>query len=98
MLEKELEKKCCNYAKKHNYICIKLANYGLGSNFYPDRLFLRNGKIFFVEFKNPNKKGKLSLGQREYFKDVEEQDCNIYIVDNYDYFKNIIDKEINNNG
>lgn len=57
MLEKDLEKKIVNKAKKLGYLTYKFvspSNRGV-----PDRIFIsENGKLFFMEFKS--KKGKLN--------------------------------------
>lgn len=58
--ESELEKKCCNYARKLGWAAVKLEkNHNKG---IPDRLFVKNDKVFFVEFKK-DKNSKLSKEQ-----------------------------------
>lgn len=55
MLEKEIEKKVCDYAKKQGCLVYKFvspAHRGV-----PDRMFITpRGVVFFIEFKAPGKK------------------------------------------
>lgn len=49
-IESELEKKCCNYARKLGMAAVKLEKNG--NKGIPDRLFIKNGgDVLFVEFK-----------------------------------------------
>lgn len=55
MLEKNIEKKIVDYAKKYDIISYKLNS--ISSKGLPDRMFItQNGVIFFVEFKKKDKK------------------------------------------
>ena len=52
MLEKAVQKKVVDYAKKLGFIAIKLSTNGrFGSAGWPDYMFIKNGKAFFLEFK-----------------------------------------------
>ena len=55
MLEKEIEKKVCDYAKSKGCLVYKFvspAHRGV-----PDRMFITpKGRVFFIEFKAPGKK------------------------------------------
>lgn len=54
MLEKEIEKKVCTYAKKIGCKVYKFVSPGQRS--VPDRMFIApNGRVFFIEFKAPGK-------------------------------------------
>lgn len=52
-LEKEVEKKWCDAAKRHRWITYKFSSPGNSS--VPDRMFVRDGFVFFIEFKRPGK-------------------------------------------
>lgn len=52
-LEKEVEKKWCDAAKRYRWIAYKFSSPGNSS--VPDRMFVRDGFIFFIEFKRPGK-------------------------------------------
>lgn len=54
MRESTVEKQVCEYAKQLGWRSIKLA--GMHDRGKPDRMFLRNGKVMFVEFKAPGHK------------------------------------------
>jgi Holliday junction resolvase len=59
-IESELEKKCSQYARERGWASVKLEkNWNKG---VPDRLFVKNDKVFFVEFKK-DKNSKLSKEQ-----------------------------------
>ena len=53
MRESTIEKAVCAYARTKGCIVIKLA--GQNQRGQPDRLFIRHGRILFVEFKAPGK-------------------------------------------
>ena len=59
VLEKQVDEKLVRLFKKHypEGVCIKLATVGAhGTAGWPDRCFIVNGKIAFVELKAPGKK------------------------------------------
>ena len=56
MKESALEQAWSRKATKKGWLAVK--NIQVSLNGWPDRMFLKNGKIFFVEFKSS--KGKLS--------------------------------------
>jgi Holliday junction resolvase len=78
VLEKDLERKIVNKAKKLGYIADK---YSSPSNRgVPDRIFIsENGKLFFVEFKS--KKGKLSKLQDKKISELRARKQSIFVVD-----------------
>ena len=82
-IELQIEKECCSYAKSLGWASIKLEkNYNIG---IPDRLFVKNDKVFFVEFKK-DKNQKLSQEQifwREFVKPIH------FVIFNLEDFKNI---------
>ena len=50
-LERDLEAACCGLAKAAGWFQRKYK--GPGRRAHPDRLFAKNGRIFFIEFKLP---------------------------------------------
>jgi Holliday junction resolvase len=82
-IESELEKKCSQYARERGWASVKLEkNWNKG---VPDRLFVKNDKVFFVEFKK-DKNQKLSQEQifwREFVKPIH------FVIFNLEDFKNI---------
>jgi hypothetical protein len=79
MLEKYLEQKIVNKAKKLGFLSFKFAspkNKGV-----PDRIFIaKNGNLFFVEFKS--NKGKLTELQKLQKARLETFKQSVYIVNN----------------
>jgi hypothetical protein len=53
MRESTIEKAVCAYAKSKGCITLKLA--GMNQRGQPDRLFIRDGRCLFIEFKSPGK-------------------------------------------
>jgi hypothetical protein len=54
VLEKKIEDRVVKWAEKKGAICLKLNLWG--NTGWPDRLFLYNGRIAFIEFKAPGEK------------------------------------------
>jgi len=54
MRESAVESKVCKWARSRGIIVIKLA--GPANRGQPDRMFLGDGKLVFIEFKAPGKK------------------------------------------
>lgn len=77
MLEKYLERKIVNKAKKLGYLTYKFvspSNRGV-----PDRIFIsENGKLFFMEFKS--KKGKLSQLQILKISELVARKQSVFVV------------------
>ena len=53
MRESTIEKAVCAYAKAKGCLVMKLA--GPNQKGQPDRMFIRDGKVLFIEFKAPGK-------------------------------------------
>jgi len=52
--EAKIERAVCKWAKEQGCIVVKMTS--PGSRGIPDRLFMRKGKVLFLEFKAPGKK------------------------------------------
>lgn len=84
MLEKEIEKKVCDYAKSLGMLAYKFTSPGRMS--VPDRLFITpSGKIFFIEFKRLGKKP--TPAQYREHEHLRDKNVTIIVVDNVDYGK-----------
>lgn len=53
-LEKKLEKRCTDLAKTHGWYTRKWAS--PSSRGVPDRIFIKDGNVVFIEFKAPGNK------------------------------------------
>ncbi len=51
MLESQIESKVVQWAKKNGFLSLKLN--GRGQVGWPDRMFIKNGRVCFIEFKQP---------------------------------------------
>ena len=70
MSESTIERAVCAYAKSKGCLVIKLA--GPGQKGQPDRMFIYQGKVLFIEFKAP---GKLPTAlQYKWLRDLIAQD------------------------
>ena len=54
MREATIERAVCAYAKSRGCLVMKLA--GPNQKGQPDRMFVKNGRVLFIEFKAPGKK------------------------------------------
>ena len=87
MLEKVIEAKVCEYARSKGMMALKFNSMNRAA--VPDRIFLYRGKVFFVEFK---REGCLPTPaqSREHAR-IEEQGIDVYVVDNVEQGKRVID-------
>jgi len=95
--ESKLQTKCGGYAKGLGFLAYKFkspANRGV-----PDVLFITpTGQTFYVEFKRPpikgKKSGELSPLQINTLRKFKKQGVSVYVCDNFEYFKNIINEYV----
>ena len=89
-LEKDIEKKVCDYAKSVGMLCYKFTSPARRS--VPDRLFITpEGKVFFIEFKRA---GLLPTpAQAVEIEKIRLQHVRVYVVDNVMTGKQCIDLE-----
>jgi hypothetical protein len=82
MLEKQLEKKCCTWAKSKFNIKNKKLTFEVGD---PDRIFLYRGHCCFVEFKAPGEKARPI---QKYRHDILILDgYKVLVIDDFELFK-----------
>lgn len=87
MRESKIEKKVCKYATDQGWLVYKFSS--PGHRGVPDRIFMRNGVMFFIEFKALGKKPtKLQEAVAER---IEKQEFGVYVVDNIGFGSLIID-------
>jgi len=85
--EKKLEAECTRYAREKGYLAIKLEN--TGHTGIPDRLYLKDGRAIFVEFKTPGS-GRLSLFQSHWLRRLEKEQFTARTVWTIEEFKELI--------
>lgn len=87
MLEKQIEAKVCDYAKTKGMMVYKFTSPARAA--VPDRLFILNGRVFFIEFKREGQK-PTPAQEREHNR-LRQQAINVFVVDNVDSGKMVID-------
>lgn len=87
MLEKQIEAKVCEYAKAKGMMVYKFTSPARAA--VPDRLFIKNGRVFFIEFKRGGQK-PTDAQEREHHR-LRQQAINVFVIDNVDAGKECID-------
>jgi predicted methyltransferase MtxX (methanogen marker protein 4) len=78
-----------DYAKKHAGMLIRKMN-GLGVMGWPDRMFMYNGNVMFIEFKRPG--GKVTEVQQKMHERIMSAGFRVWVVDDKQVGKSLIDK------
>lgn len=84
--ESKTEKQCSEYAQGRGWWVSKYTS--PGKKAVPDRLFIRNGVVLFVEFKRRGEKPTAQQLNRH--KQMAKAGANVTWVDNFADFKNYI--------
>lgn len=92
MLERDIEKAVCTYAKDRGFLVHKMQTGRGGTAGWPDRMFIRDGRVFFCEFKRTG--GKLSELQKRMIHILQQHHISVYVIDNITEGKNMIDGEV----
>jgi Holliday junction resolvase len=80
MKEPEIESKVCNHAKYLGWLCYKWVSPGNRS--VPDRIFIKDGVVFMIEFKAKGKK-PTKLQQKTIDK-IRGERIKIFVIDSVD--------------
>jgi G:T-mismatch repair DNA endonuclease (very short patch repair protein) len=87
MRESEIEKRVCAYAKQNQWLAYKFVS--PNNRGVPDRIFIRQGVMMFIEFKAPGKvPTKL---QYKVMSRIEDEGFRVYVVDSVECGKQLID-------
>ena len=86
--ERELQKECLKYARDLGFFARKVETPHYRG--FPDCLFIFEGSVFFVEFKHPNNRGRLSEHQKMDILKLEDAGVAVHVVNDFKVFKNII--------
>ena len=78
MLEKQIEAKVCDYAKKFGVGVYKFTSPARAA--VPDRMFMYKGRVFFIEFKREGQK-PTPAQEREHNR-MRQHQINVFVVDN----------------
>lgn len=84
--ESSIETKCCNLAREAGYLAWKFTSPGRAG--VPDRVFMGDGRVFFVEFKKRGgKPDPLQVSNAEL---LTRKGIEVYSVDSIAEFKRLI--------
>ena len=86
-LEKDVEEKWCKVARSHGWKAYKFSSPGNSS--VPDRMFIRDGFVFFIEFKRPGKKA--TPAQEDEHEFMRKNHLRVHVIDNVEDGKVLID-------
>lgn len=89
MLESIVERRVCEYAKSKGWLVFKFTSPGhIG---VPDRMFIRDGKVFFIEFKQKGKKP--TLLQQRCMDKIAAEGITALVADSVEAGKVIVDAQ-----
>lgn len=86
MKESKLELQARTMAERAGWIVYK----GHGRNGSPDKIFTKGTYVFFVEFKNPNGKGRQSSEQKLEQELLEKNGSYYHLCNNLEDFRTIL--------
>lgn len=87
ILEKDIEKAVCSYAKRKGWLVYKFTSPSRRS--VPDRIFIKYGSVFFIEFKRPG--GKPTEKQANEIDKLIYQRIDVYVIDDIEEGKKAVD-------
>lgn len=75
--ERDIEKRAVDIAKKAGWLCYKWVS--PSQRGVPDRIFIKDGRIVFVEFKAPAKRP--TQLQAQIIRRLRDAGCEVYVCD-----------------
>lgn len=76
--ERDIESKAVKWAKDHGWLVYKFVS--PSQRGVPDRVFIKDGRIVWVEFKAPGKTP--TQLQAQTIRKMQAQGCEVYVCDN----------------
>ena len=86
MRESLIERKCCQWAKGNGWLAYKFVSPSQSG--LPDRLFIRNAQVVFVEFKATGE--KLRPLQVKIIDKMREQGATVHVIDSVEGFIDVM--------
>lgn len=78
MLESTIEKSVVTWARHNGWLSYKMASqFARG---WPDRMFIKAGRVIFIEFKAPGKKP--TVKQQIVIDKIRNEDILVFVIDN----------------
>ena len=87
MKESSIESSVNRYAKSKGWLVYKFVS--PNNRGVPDRMYIKDGKMFFIEFKAPGK--KLSPLQRTHRLQIQDQGFMVFVVSSVEQGKCVFD-------
>jgi hypothetical protein len=87
VLEKDVEKKVCDYAKEKGILVYKFTSPARSA--VPDRLMILNGKVWFIEFKRPG--AKPTPPQEREHQRLRAAHVHVWVIDDVTKGKEMVD-------
>jgi hypothetical protein len=78
ILEREVERPAKDFAEEHDWWVAKFVSPGRRG--VPDDVFIRDGRVLFIEFKRPGK--DLRPQQRKRIREMREHGAEVHVIDN----------------
>lgn len=75
--ERDIEAKATALAKKAGWLCFKFVS--PSQRGVPDRIFIKDGRVVFIEFKAPGKKP--TQLQAQTIRKMQAEGCEVYVCD-----------------
>ena len=89
MLEKEIEQAACKWAVNNGWMQLKFVSPAHRS--VPDRMFIKEGRIVFIEFKKPG--GKLTDGQTREIARLRAAGADVFVCDSVAGAKEVLTRQ-----
>lgn len=89
MKESAIEKIVSDYAREKGWLCYKFVS--PASRGVPDRIYMRDGTMHFIEFKAPG--GRLTTLQRKRIADIQFAGFHVYVVESVELGKALFNED-----
>jgi Holliday junction resolvase len=86
MLEKDIERKACEAAKRAGWLAFKFTS--PAQRGVPDRIFIKNGRIVFIEFKASG--SKVTALQERMIERLRSHGCEVYVCDSVEAARDVL--------
>lgn len=80
MIENVMEKLLVERAEKNGWLSKKLSF--IGERGAPDRLFVKDGRVLFIELKRPGELCGTSANQKRVIRELHEHGAEVHVIDN----------------
>lgn len=80
MREIEIERPSCEFAESRGWFEIKIMK--ASKNGFPDRLYVRNGRTIYVEYKAPGEVP--SRQQQKRIQELRDHGAEVFVIDNFE--------------